>query len=130
MRSLGRLCLVLAALGGCTTRLGGAPLLARDPDVVGTKLLRPEVSARSCRTTVVGIAVGDDAAGGTIDDAMARLLALDEEGNVVTNATLEEERMTTGVVNRRCITVRGDLARGIRTVIVPTAPGHHGHLAR
>jgi len=73
--------LCVTALAGCTTPLGTAPLLARDPDLVGTKLLRPGAAGRSCRTTILGMVVGNGA--GTLDEALARVLAEDTEGNVV-----------------------------------------------
>lgn len=110
----------LLVLAGCTTRLGGVPLLARDADLVGTKLLRPGATGRSCRTTMFGVPTGGGE--GTLDEAFARVLALDEEGNVVTDAVVREERVITGVFNRRCILVSGDLGRSVTTL---TLPGHH-----
>lgn len=120
-----RVFLAVTVLTACTTRLGTAPLVARDAELVGTKLLRPGATGRSCRTTVLGVPLGGGA--GTIDDAMARLLALDSEGDLVSNAVVEEERIVTGVVNRRCIVLRGDLGRSITTVVIPAPAGHHGH---
>ena len=119
------LCLVVAALTGCATDLGRAPLIARDPALVGIKLLRPGARARSCRTTVLGVPVDGDT--GTFDDALARLLAVDGEGNVVTDLVLREKRLTTGLVNRRCIELRGDLGRSITTLTLPMPEGHPPH---
>ena len=113
----------VTVLGGCTTPLGTAPLVARDSNLVGTKLLRPGATGRSCRTTILGIVVGDEA--GTLDEALARVLSQDAEGNLVTDAVVHEERMTTGVVNRRCVVVRGDLARSVTTLTLPS-PHQHG----
>ena len=116
----------LVVLAGCTTRLGDAPLLARDPDLVGTKLLRPGAVGRSCHTTVLGLATG--AGAGTLDEAMAAILSQDDEGNVVSAASVSEERVTTGVFNRHCVVVRGDLGRTVTTLTLPAPAGHHhGH---
>ena len=92
---------VLAA-SGCATSLGRVPLLAAD--TTPTKLLRPGVEARSCRTSVFGIATspGEPSA----SEAVARLTALDEEATGVADAELRVERLTTGVYNRRCVVVR------------------------
>lgn len=117
--------LCVTALAGCTTQLGSAPLLARDAGLVGTKLLRPGTSGRSCCTTVLGIPVAGGA--GTLDEALARVLAQDVEGNVVTEVVMHEERITTGLVNWRCLIVRGDLGRSIPTITVPASDRHRGH---
>jgi hypothetical protein len=37
------------------------------------------------------------------------------------------ERIVTGVYNRRCVEVQGDLARSVTTVRLPAPPSHHGH---
>jgi hypothetical protein len=117
--------LCVVALTGCTTRLGSAPLLGPGAGAVGTKLLRPGARGRSCRTTILGLPLGSGS--GTLDEAVAALLAQDAEGDVVTDAVLEEEQVTTGVVNRRCLVVRGDLGRRTTTVTLPTGEEHHGH---
>ena len=120
-----RIVVLVAALAGCAADVGRVPFVANDVDVVGTKLLRPGATGRSCRTTVLGMRVGHDA--GTIDEAMGRLLALDGEGNVVSDVAVREERVVTGLVNRRCISVRGDLGRTVSTLVVPMPGDHHGH---
>ena len=53
--------------------------------------------------------------------------ALDPEGNVVANADVRWRRLVTGVYNRRCVEVRGDLARTVSTIRLPGPPGHEGH---
>ncbi len=118
--------ILVVLLAGCVTRLGDAPFIGRDHELVGTKLLRPGATGRSCRTTIFGVKRG--AGEGTLDEAVAQLLARDDEGNVVTDAAVEEERLTTGIFNRRCVVVRGDLGRTVSTVTVPMPAGHqHPH---
>ena len=115
---------VAAALAGCSTSLGRMGILVPDGEAVGLKLLRPGVSGRSCRASIVGVALG----GGDPDlqEAVARVLALDPEGNALTNAHVRWEQIVTGVYNRRCLEVHGDLARTISTVAIPM-PGHGTH---
>jgi hypothetical protein len=124
---MGRMFLCVTAVAGCTTRIGSAPLLAREVDLVATKLLRPGVIGRSCGATILGIPVGGSE--GTLNEALARVLAQDIEGNVVTEAVILEERITTGLVNWRCLIMRGDLGRSITTITVPAerypGPGTH-----
>jgi hypothetical protein len=120
-------CLLVAMLGigGCTTSLGPVGLLAPDEARGGVKLLRPAVSGGSCRATLLGFRLGSGR--GTIQEAMGEILALDAEGNAVVEAEVGRREFVTGVYNRRCVRVRGDLVRVITTVTLPSAPGHHGH---
>lgn len=120
--TLAALTAVLAS--GCTTSLGRVPFVAAD--TTATKLLRPGVEARSCRASVFGVATasGEPSAG----EAVAQLTALDEEANGLADAELRTERVTTGVYNRRCVVVRGDLVRTISSVTLPMPEGHrHPH---
>jgi len=41
------------------------------------------------------------------------------------NAEVRWHRLVTGVYNRRCVEVRGDLARALSTITLPAPPGHH-----
>jgi hypothetical protein len=118
---------LLAALSltGCAASLGTIGLVSPDGDQVGLKLLRPGVTGRSCRVSVLGVPLG----AGTPDvhEALGEILALDREGNVVANAELRWDRLVTGVYNRRCVEVHGDLARTVSTIRLPAPPAHHGH---
>jgi hypothetical protein len=116
---------LVVALAGCTTSLGTIGVITPDADDVGLKMIRPNASGCSCRASVIGIPLqqGDP----DVREALAQVLALDGEGNVVANAELRSHRILTGVYNRRCIEVRGDLARTISTVRLPAPPGHERH---
>jgi hypothetical protein len=116
---------LVVALAGCTTSLGTIGVITPDADDVGLKMIRPNASGCSCRASVIGIPLqqGDP----DVREALAQILALDGEGNVVANAELRSHRILTGVYNRRCIEVRGDLARTISTVRLPAPPGHERH---
>ena len=123
MRELALL-LVAAVVSGCTSSLGTAGVLLPDADAVGVKLLRPGVSGRSCRASIVGIPLDDGSP--SLGEAMARVLALDAEGDALTNADVRWERVVTGLYNRRCVEVRGNLVRTISTVTIPMV-GHGAH---
>jgi len=114
--------LIVAACAGPVGTLG---LVSADSDIVGLKLLRPGVTGRSCRSTIAGVPLAPGAP--TMNEALAEILALDTEGNVVTNADVRWRGLTTGLYNRSCIEVRGDLARVVSTVLLPAPPGHEGH---
>ncbi len=57
------------------------------------------------------------------------LLARDAEANVVVNAELTTNTVLTGLWNRRCVEVRGDVARIVSTVTLPM-PASHGEQHR
>jgi len=109
-------------LAGCTVPLGRVALVTPESAMPATKLLRPGVEGRSCRRRVFGIAT--DGGDPSVDDALARILALDAEGNGVANVDVRVEELLTGVYDRRCVVVRGDLVRTIGTITLPM-PGHH-----
>ena len=119
--------LALLALSGCAASLGTVGLIRADVESVGLKLLRPAVTDRSCRASILGIPLepGDPDVG----EAVGRILARDTEGTVVANARIRWRRIVTGIYNRRCVEVRGDLAREVSLVLLPAPPGHehHGH---
>jgi hypothetical protein len=117
--------LTLLALGGCATSLGSVGMVARDADVVSVKMLVPGAVGRSCRSSVIGVPLRAGTA--TVDEALAEVFARDGEGNVVTGLEIRSEHLVTGVYNRHCVTVRGDLARAISTVTLPMPAGHSAH---
>ena len=114
-----------AALAGCSASLGSVGVLAPDAAGLGLKLLRPGVSGRSCRTSIAGLPLG--AGEPELREAVAQALALDAEANLVANAEVRWRRLVTGLYNRRCVEVRGDLARTISTLTIPMPPGHGAH---
>jgi hypothetical protein len=119
-----RLAAVVALATGCSTSLGTVGLVRPSAEDVGLKLLRPGVTGTSCRSSVLGVPVqpGDP----DLREALGAVLALDPEGDVVADARITWRRLVTGVYNRRCVEVRGDLARSITTIQIPM-PAHEGH---
>lgn len=115
--------IVALGAGGCTVPLGHLALVTPETAAPATKLLRPGAEGRSCRSRVLGIATDGDR-DPSLDDALAQILALDAEGNAVAAVDVRAEEFLTGVYDRRCLVVRGDLVRTIGTITLPT-PGHH-----
>jgi hypothetical protein len=115
------------ALSGCATSLGTIGVAVPDAEPMGLKMLRPAATGRSCRASVLGLPLADGEP--RLQDALGEILALDAEGNVVVNAEVRWRRVVTGIYNRRCVEVQGDLARTLSTVTLPMPPGHHheGH---
>ena len=125
MRERGPLVGVLL-LAGCATRLATLPFVARDAELVGVKLLTPRAEGRVCRVSVLGLTAAPDTP--ILDEVLAQVFALDPEGNVLTHVELLEERLVTGLYNRRCLRVRGDIGRKVLSVILPTPTEHStGH---
>ncbi len=112
-----RLAALVAAttLAGCSASLGKVGVLV--PDADGLKLLRPGVSGHSCRASIAGLPLGTGEP--DLREAVAQVLALDAEANAVANAEVRWRRLVTGVYNRRCVEVRGDLARTVSTLTIP-----------
>ena len=108
---------VLVLVVGCATRLGTVPFAGVDADVVGVKLLRPGIETRVCRTSLLSLTIGPETP--PLDAAIGQLLALDSEANVIVHAEVRERQFLTGVYNRRCFVVRGDLGRTVSTIVIP-----------
>jgi hypothetical protein len=119
---------LLLGLASCAAPGGSLGLLAPDANGVGVKLLRPGARARTCRTSVLGIALGGPEL--PLDAAVAQLLALDPEGNVVTGVEIRSSAVVTGLYNRRCVELRGDLGRFVPTITLPVPSGHRAHVGR
>jgi len=113
--------LVFAGCAGWEERIG---IVARDEQVVATKLLRPQATARACASSLLGVPLGKDAG---LDGAVSELLARDDEANMLTNVEVRWQTVVTGVYNRRCVEVRGDLGRIIPTLALPMPGGHESH---
>jgi len=98
-------------------------LLSMAPNLISVQMLRPAATARSCRSAVLGISrqPGEP----TIDEAVGLILALDREGDVLTNVDVSWHQLLTGVYNRTCVEVRADLGRAISTMVLPGTMHHH-----
>jgi hypothetical protein len=113
---------LLAGLIGCSSAKSHIGLLSPAADVVGVQMLRPGATGRSCRSAVLGISQQDGEP--TIDEAIGRILALDREGDVLTNVDVSWHQFVTGVYNRSCVEVHADLGRAIATMVVPGGMHH------
>jgi hypothetical protein len=124
-RATPRVLLLAVYFLGCSTRLGSVNVLQPKFDPFGVKLLSPNVAGRSCRTSILGVPLqpGDP----EVQEAIAQILAIDAEGDVVTDAQIGSEHLVTGVYNRRCVWIRGSLGRTIRTITLPMPASHQGH---
>jgi hypothetical protein len=126
-RALRALVAIALAAGGCSAELGYLALVTPERGAPATKLLRPGVEGRECRSAILGMPTSPSDAP-PIDAALAHILSLDAEGNAIANAEVRSESLLTGIYNRRCVVVRGDLVRTIRTVTIPIPGGHqHAH---
>lgn len=89
--------------------------------------LRPDVTATSCRRWIVGIPLDGDPPADPVAPLVARLLSDDSEASVLSEADVRWEHLSALVYERQCVTVRGVLARPIRTITIPgDAHDHHG----
>jgi len=122
MRSIA-LCVIL--VGGCTTHVGSAGVIAPAPETVGVKLLRPQVTGRACRQSILWWHIGENTP--PLRSALGNIMALDPEGTVVTDAEITEDRFVTGLLNRVCLEVRGNLGRPTPTLSLPGAADHTDH---
>ena len=115
-------------LSGCASSLGTLGVVHPDATDVGLKLLTPGALGRSCRASVLGIPLR--AGEPDLREAVGEILALHPEGNVVANANVRWQRLVIGVYNRRCVEVRGDLARTVSTIRLPAPLGHESQRVR
>jgi hypothetical protein len=108
---------VCAFLAACTSMVGPIPRVSTMRDGDGFKMLRPGASATVCG--------GEATSGspGVIAQAIELLLSSDPEAEAVIDAVVSVRRSPFG---RHCATVRGDVVRATRTVMLPMA-GEHQH---
>jgi hypothetical protein len=108
---------------GCMTTHSELGVLRREAGNVGSKMLRPGARARTCRSSILGMPLSGSAPTSLVTD----LLALDKEADVVTHAEVTTESITTGVYNRTCVELVGDLGREISVVRLPVVGEHEHH---
>jgi hypothetical protein len=130
MASMAWAALAIAIAPGCTRTTGPAAIGTLGPGTedLAVMRLRPDVAATSCRRWVVGIPLDDHGAGDPVAPLVARLLSGDPEATVLSEADVRWEHLSAGLYERQCVTVRGVLARPIRTITIPSGEkDHHGH---
>lgn len=116
---------LLGVLTGCAISQGPVGVIGPSADVFGTKLLRSGTTGHSCRTRVLGVPLRAGAP--ELREALAEMLAQDEEADVVLNADVRSWALMTGLYNRRCLEVRGDLSRVVPTIALPGSMQHGSH---
>jgi hypothetical protein len=122
--------LAVALASGCTRATGPTALGTLGPGAenLAVMRLRPDVEATSCRRWIFGIPLDGGQAGDPVAPMVTQLLSADSEATVLSEADVRWEHFSAGVYERQCVTVRGALARPIRTITIPTgAHEHHGH---
>jgi hypothetical protein len=111
------LSMVLAVAAGCATELGRVRAIVPAADVVGVKVIRRVAGTRACSQSVLWWQVGEE--GPPLARALAGIIALDEEANVITDVRIRQHRILTGLYNRDCVEVVGGLGRTIPTLVIP-----------
>ena len=112
-------------LVGCAVSYGPVGIMGPSSDTMAVKVLRADVEGRSCQRSILGRVIDD--APPTLAASLAQVLALDGEGDVVTNGEVVSEEFVTGLYTRRCVVIRGDLGRTIPQVRIPSGTGHGAH---
>lgn len=111
-------------LSGCGSTHTMVPFVRAGGGPADMKMLRPGLHARACRVWLLGIPLGTaDAA----DELVGTLMASDAEGDVLANVRVTTSGVMTGVFNRMCVEVTGDLGREISVVRLPAVGGGHDH---
>lgn len=124
---LARAALVAIVLvGGCSLGRGTVPVAAPSEHVgFGTKMLRPQVSARACGTRFGPFAGGGDR--DLLARALSDLLAVDDEADVLLDLDVQWRGVDLLLVQIGCVRVRGDVARMTSSVRLPMLGGHEHH---
>jgi hypothetical protein len=115
--------LLCAMLAACTTSAGTLPRVGPLPPEAGFKLLKPGASAIACEG---GLFTSYGAPTDLMGRVTASLLGRDAEADSVINAQVEWSSWSIGVYARRCVRMEGDVARSVRTILLPMPGGHGG----
>ena len=115
-------------VAGCGGALGQIGRITRSDGYEGLKMLRPGFRVTECENSVVGGTWSGQ--GRLADQAIERMLGIDDEATEVVNVRMETSWWTVGVFSRRCLTIVGDVARSTSLIRLPMAgntSGHCGH---
>lgn len=118
---------VILAIGtsGCVTTRSTIPVIRADQSALGVKMLKPGERVRSCRMWILGVPLS--AGGEPIEAMMRALLATDREADVLIDVRIETSSVMTGLFNRVCVDIVGDVAREITVVRLPLVGDGHQH---
>jgi hypothetical protein len=86
-------------------------------------MIRPNARVRECRSSIFGVPLQSSAT----TSLMTALLAVDSEADVVSKAHVTTESVATGIYNRTCVELVGDLGREVNVVRLPAVGGGHEH---
>ncbi len=121
LRSLSTIALLLVA--GCMTTTADIGLIRPTAETVGLKMIRPGARVRECRSWLFGIPLRPASS----TSLVMTLLGIDGEADVVAKSHVTTESIATGVYNRTCVELVGDLAREVNVVRLPAVGGGHEH---
>jgi hypothetical protein len=122
LRKLSTLAVTLL-LAGCMTTSAELGLIRPSGESAGLKMIRPGARVRACRSSLFGIPLQSPATTSLLPD----LLKVDAEADVVAKARVTTESITTGIYNRTCVELVGDLGREVSVVRLPAVGGGHEH---
>lgn len=109
--------------GGCMTTTVELGLVRPTAETVGLKMIRPGARVRDCRSSLFGVPLR----AGATTSLLSGLLAIDAEADVVSKARVTTESIATGIYNRTCVELVGDLGREVNVVRLPDVGGGHEH---
>ena len=100
------LSLLAALVVGCRFNYGDLNLVSPRNVRFDTETLRRGVEGRDCMYTLVFLPLGS--LNPNLEEAVDRALAEVPEANVLTDIAIYEDRVTTLLINQRCLRVKGD----------------------
>lgn len=113
-----------SGLAGCVSLPAGLPVVRGEVATIDVKMLKPGARARSCGSWVFVFPMGTPAAA---QDLVAEMIGRDPEGDVLTNVQVTTSGVMTGIFNRLCVDITGDVGREISVVRLPAVGGGHEH---
>ena len=119
------LVVALSATVGCGFRGGRLPLVPFASEEPGFKMLAPGAEARACGAIVWPY--GSGSSDGLLERAVANLIARHPEADTIRDFRLSWRGVDLLVAQVGCVSVRGDVGRGIPTVELPMLGEHGGH---
>ncbi len=90
----------------------------------GFKMIAPGASVTRCRPDGLLAARTD---GDLVGDAVRDLLARDPEADAVVRASVETAGWSIGLYGRQCVTIKGDVVRSVRAILLPMPESHREH---
>jgi hypothetical protein len=114
---------VAMMMAGCMTTTTELGLIRPTAETAGLKMIRPGARVRACRSSLFGIPLQSPPP----TSVLADLLKVDAEADVVSKARVTTNSIATGIYNRTCVELVGDLGREVSVVRLPAVGGGHEH---